>query len=123
MARPPRQAHCSDAALQPFLLVPPGPQTSPVLNLLIHFKVMTLPGARDAQPARSRAWVLVALFLAAGTLFFFANRPAYNAYFSDDDLDKMGWPTLLPNAAFVKQIVTPEVSPNLFRPIGYLYYR
>jgi hypothetical protein len=74
-------------------------------------------------PARAKGWVLVALFLAAATLFFFANRPAYKAYFSDDDLDKMGWPTILGNGDFVKEILTPKLSEGNFRPVGYLYYR
>jgi hypothetical protein len=56
-------------------------------------------------------------------LFFFANRPAYKAYFSDDDLDKMGWPTVLTNGDFVEEILTPRYSESLVRPIGYLYYR
>jgi len=68
-------------------------------------------------------WALVAVFVCALTLFYFANRTAYKAYFSDDDLDKMGWPTVLSNGDFVKQIVTPVYSKDLFRPIGYLYYR
>ena len=71
----------------------------------------------------TRRWVLLALFLAASTLFFFANRPAYKAYFSDDDLDKMGWPTVLTNGDFVNEILTPKYSKDLVRPIGYLYYR
>src|SRR5258708_3603098 len=74
-------------------------------------------------PARSRPWILLALFLAAATLFFFANRPAYKAYFSDDDLNQMGWPTVLSNDDFVKEILTPKFSESNFRPIGYLYYR
>ena len=73
--------------------------------------------------SRTKPVILLAAFLAAGTLFFFANRAAYNAYFSDDDLDKMGWPTLLSKGDFIKEILTPKLSEGLFRPVGYLYYR
>src|ERR1700676_544120 len=70
-----------------------------------------------------RPLIPLAAFLAAGTLFFFANRAAYKAYFSDDDLDKMGWPTVLTNSDFVKLIVTPKFLEGNVRPVGYLYYR
>ena len=79
--------------------------------------------ASAQTPARAKPWVLLALFLAAGTLSFFANRAAYKAYFSDDDLDKMGWPTVLSNGAFVHEILTPKLSEGNVRPVGYLYYR
>jgi hypothetical protein len=75
------------------------------------------------KPARAKPWVLLTLFLAAATLFFFANRAAYKAYFSDDDLDKMGWPTVLTNGDFVSQILTPKLLEGNVRPVGYLYYR
>src|SRR5260370_38057074 len=68
-------------------------------------------------------WLCSTPFLAAASLFFFANRPAYKAYFSDDDLDKMGWPTVISNGDFIKEILTPKLSEGNFRPIGYLYYR
>jgi hypothetical protein len=74
-------------------------------------------------PSRAKPWVLLAFFLAAGTLFFFANRPAYKAYFSDDDLNQMGWPTILTAGDFVAEILTPKFSEANFRPVGYLYYR
>jgi hypothetical protein len=56
-----------------------------------------------------RKGTLLVVFLAAASLFFFANRPAYQAYFSDD-LDKMGWPTVIRNADFAKEIWLPLVS-------------
>ena len=76
-----------------------------------------------AKAGTTRPWVLVAFFLTAATLFFFANRPAYNAYFSDDDLDKSGWPTVISNGQFITEILTPKLSEGNFRPVGYLYYR
>jgi hypothetical protein len=82
---------------------------------------MTPPAV--AGPVRAGRWIPLAFFLAAGTLFFFANRPAYKAYFSDDDLNQMGWPTLLSNGDFIHEILTPKFSENNFRPVGYLYYR
>jgi hypothetical protein len=70
-----------------------------------------------------RKWTPLAVFLAAAVLFYFENRPAYKSYFSDDDLDKMGWPTVIGNSDFAKEILTPKYSEGLVRPIGYLYYR
>ena len=76
-----------------------------------------------AAPARAKYLALIATFLAAGVLFYFANRAAYKGYFSDDDLDKAGWPTVLTNGAFIREILSPKLSEMNFRPVGYLYYR
>jgi len=72
---------------------------------------------------RIHAWILIAAFVAATVLFYFATRAAYRGYFSDDDLDKSGWPTLLTNGRFIQEIVTPKLSEGNFRPVGFLYYR
>ena len=61
--------------------------------------------------------------MAFAILFYFATRQAYWDYFSGDDLDKTGWPTLISWGDFARQLVTPRFSPDLFRPVGYLYYR
>lgn len=71
----------------------------------------------------TRPWTLPACFLAASVLFFFANRGAYKAYFADDDLDNLGWPTFVGNDVYLKGLATLRFDPNNFRPIGDLYYR
>ncbi len=68
-------------------------------------------------------WVLIAFFTAALVVFFFANRAAYKGYFSDDDLDNLGWPTMAGDDTFVTAILTPRFSEMNLRPIGDLYYR
>lgn len=73
-------------------------------------------------PVRKR-WLPLAFFLAFSVLFFFANRAAYKGYFFSDDLDKLGWPTLIPIQDYYREILSPKFSPLNFRPIGYLYYR
>jgi hypothetical protein len=66
---------------------------------------------------------LLACLLAAAALFFFANRAAYKGWFSSDDLDKLGWTTLVGNQTFLNGILTPRISESNFRAFGYLYYR
>jgi hypothetical protein len=68
-------------------------------------------------------WVSIAFFAAALVVFFFANRAAYKGYFSDDDLDNLGWPTIAGEDTFVTAILTPRFSETNLRPIGDLYYR
>lgn len=68
-------------------------------------------------------WILVAFFTGALLVFFFSNRAAYKGYFSDDDLDNIGWPTIAGNDTFISAILTPRLSEFNFRPIGDLYYR
>src|SRR5690349_15182573 len=67
-------------------------------------------------------WVSIA-FLAAAVLFYSANRAAYKGYFSDDDLDNLGWPTFVGNDTFYTGLITPKFLPTNFRPAGFLYYR
>jgi len=75
------------------------------------------------KPPLARYGMLLACFLAAAVLFYFANRAAYKGWFSSDDLDKTGWPTFISSQEFVQEILTPKFSADLFRPVGYLYYR
>src|SRR5579863_5888984 len=70
-----------------------------------------------------RSWALLAGFLAAALLFFFANRAAYHGYFSDDDLDNLGWPTFVANDVYYRALLTPKLGELNFRPVGDLYYR
>lgn len=68
-------------------------------------------------------WILPAFFLAAAVLFYFENRAAYKGYFSDDDLDNLGWPTAVGNDVFYHGFATSRFDPSHFRPTGFLYYR
>lgn len=63
------------------------------------------------------------IFVTALVLFLVANRAAYKGYFSDDDLDSLGWSTIIDNQTFAHAILTPEFSELNFRPTGNLYYR
>jgi len=72
---------------------------------------------------RSQRWIVVACFLAAAVLFFFANRGAYKGYFSDDDLDNLGWPTTVGNDVYVQGLLAIKFEGWNFRPVGSLYYR
>jgi len=63
------------------------------------------------------------LYLAAVALFLLLNRPAYKGYFQSDDFDTMGWARVLRLQDFGKWLVTPQMSPVNFRPVGAFYYR
>lgn len=71
----------------------------------------------------SGRWILLACFLVAAVLFFAANRPAYKGYFSDDDLDNLGWPAYVDNAVYYHGLLTLKLDAYNFRPVGDLYYR
>ena len=71
----------------------------------------------------NRSWLPLACFLASAVLFYFVNRPAYNGYFSDDDFENLGWPTLAGNDVYYNALVTPKLDEFNFRPVGFLYYR
>jgi hypothetical protein len=62
------------------------------------------------------------LYLAAAVLFLMLNRPAYKGYFQSDDFDTMGWARVLRLQDFAKWLVTPQMSPVNFRPVGAFYY-
>ena len=69
-----------------------------------------------------RSWALAGC-LAAALLFFFANRAAYQGYFSDDDLDNLGWPTFVANNVYYHGLLALKSEATNFRPVGFLYYR
>ena len=67
-------------------------------------------------------WTPIALFLCAVVLFLMANRGAYKGYFSDDDLDNLGWSPSVGMDVYYNDLATPAFQQNV-RPIGFLYYR
>ncbi len=71
----------------------------------------------------TRHWIVIACFLAAAVLFYFANRAAYKGYFSDDDLDNISWPTYVGFEVYSHQLLSFKTSAENFRPVGDLYYR
>jgi hypothetical protein len=73
--------------------------------------------------ATNHRWLLLAWFLAAAVLFLVTNRAAYKGYFSDDDLDNLGWPTYVDSDVYYHGLTTPKFDENNFRPVGDLYYR
>jgi len=80
------------------------------------------------QLAARRSWIarhgtVIACFLAAAVLFYFANRAAYKGYFSDDDLDNISWPTYVGLEVYSHQLLSFKTSADNFRPVGDLYYR
>ena len=75
------------------------------------------------SPSPFQRWTLVACLLAAAVLFYFANRTAYKGYFSDDDLDNLGWPTYVGNDVYFDGLTAVKFQGLNFRPVGDLYYR
>lgn len=71
----------------------------------------------------ARHWTVIACFLAAAVLFYFANRAAYKGYFSDDDLDNISWPTYVGLDVYVRQLLSFTPGVDIFRPVGDIYYR
>ncbi|HTS48841.1 MAG TPA: hypothetical protein VMH05_12910 [Bryobacteraceae bacterium] len=65
----------------------------------------------------------MACVLAAAVLFYFANRAAYKGYFSEDDLDNLTWPTYVGLDVYFHQLLSFTLGPDIFRPVGDLYYR
>jgi hypothetical protein len=62
------------------------------------------------------------LWLGAAVLFFVLNRPAYKGYFQADDLDTMSWARWARGSDFVKWMLTQQLPPANFRPVGAFYY-
>jgi hypothetical protein len=60
-----------------------------------------------------------AIAVAAFAAFLAANRGAYRGYFSDDDLDNIGWTTALPSSDFARGLISPRYETNHFRPVGH----
>lgn len=69
-----------------------------------------------------RSW-LALVGCVAVLLFVVANRGAYEGFFSDDDLDNLGWTTIVGWETFRHGWLTPLFSPDNFRPTGHVFYR
>src|SRR5258708_525064 len=69
-----------------------------------------------------RKWAHVACFLAFAVLFYFANRPAYRGYFSEDDLATLSWAPIAGADTYYGQILNPKSNDLNFRPFATLYY-
>ncbi len=82
---------------------------------------MTELAVRRSWP--DKRWIVVACFLAAAVLFYFANRAAYKGYFSEDDLDNLTWPTYVGMDVYFHQLLAFTIGSDIFRPVGDLYYR
>jgi len=67
-----------------------------------------------------RLYVLAAVALAA--FFLLANASAREGYFSDDDLDNLGWNSFVQLDEYRRGIVDPKLSPHNFRPAGHFMY-
>lgn len=63
----------------------------------------------------------VAAFLLAA-LFVVANLGAFDGYFSDDDLDNLGWNSFVGLDEYGRGIGDPLLSPHNFRPAGHIFY-
>lgn len=74
------------------------------------------------RPATLRGWAPAAYFLAAVLLFYFANRPAYRAYFSEDDMATLSWAPIAGADTYYGQILSPKFNDLNFRPFATLYY-
>lgn len=61
------------------------------------------------------------LSAAAAALFLLANRAAYRGYFQHDDFAHLSWSTG-PLGGFVRDLASPLFYPNLYRPLGHLWY-
>src|SRR5690349_13252000 len=81
----------------------------------------TRPRLRLAMNRRAVCFSLI--ILAAAVLFYFENRPGYKSYFSDDDLNNLGWPTWTGIGTYLTGLITPKFYEFNFRPVGFLYYR
>jgi len=85
---------------------------------------MTVSAVSPARPSSlARLSALLVFFLAIAVLFYFANRAAFHGYFSGDDLDRSAWSSRAGMDTFYRELVSPKLSENLFRPLGCLYYR
>lgn len=79
--------------------------------------------AQWAMSHLKRRWMVTAFIAAALILFYFANRGAYRAYFSDDDMSTLSWAPIAGPDTYYAAIVSPIFSELNFRPAGSLYYR
>ncbi len=69
-----------------------------------------------------RKGLVAVAVLALLFLFVVANRGAYEGYFSDDDLDNIGWNREMQPADYVWGLITPQYYPHNFRPVGHFTF-
>src|SRR5258708_5148685 len=74
------------------------------------------------NPATLRKYAPLACFLAATVLFYFASRPAYRGYFSEDDLATLSWASVAGADTYYGEILSPKSNDLNFRPFAALYY-
>jgi hypothetical protein len=72
--------------------------------------------------ASMRKYAPLACFLAAIVLFYFASRPAYRGYFSEDDLATLSWAPIAGADSYYGEILNPKSNDLNFRPFAALYY-
>lgn len=65
-----------------------------------------------------RAQAAAAILILA-LLFLIANRGAYQGYFSDDDLNNIGWTRVLPASTMAEGLLLPRYYLQHFRPVGH----
>ncbi len=63
--------------------------------------------------------ITAALAVALLSLFLLINRAAYKSWFSDDDLDNIGWTRQMPAASFAAGLLSPQYQLHHFRPVGH----
>ena len=63
-----------------------------------------------------------AILLVMAFLFLVANRGAYQAYFSADDLDNISWAHVATAEGFVESLILPKYYLGNFRPLGHIYF-
>ncbi len=73
-----------------------------------------------ARGSVSTAAAKGALVCALAALFLIANRGAFEGYFSDDDLDNLGWTRSAPTTDFLSALASPRYYAHNFRPLGHL---
>jgi hypothetical protein len=72
--------------------------------------------------ASLRKYAPLTCFLAAAVLFYFASRPAYRGYFSEDDLATLSWAPIAGADSYYGEILNPVSNDLNFRPFATLYY-
>ncbi len=60
--------------------------------------------------------------IAIVVVFVALNSRVYDGYFQDDELDNLGWATVLPYSEFATAFVKPTFDVANFRPVGHIYF-
>jgi hypothetical protein len=68
--------------------------------------------------SKRTGWVL---FLSLAAVFLVLNREAYQGYFTDDDINSLGWTRWAPTYEYLKGALTPIYS-HSYRAVGFYYY-